>query len=937
MHHIFCLAVVISTIAYGVQPLSDWCTRAQGRFVTEVLPNGVTIICYPMPGTYKVHVGVTYDVGAKNERPHECGLAHMVEHMIFKGTDKISESGLKVIAQKYLLGNFGGGYNAATTHDLTRYYFHADKTNWQLCLTILADCMFNVRFDEDHVASEAQAIVEELNLRATNLFALIGDQYGSLIYPHGHPYHHPVGGYKEVVLSATGKDLKAFYERNYHPQKALVTVVGDIQVDEVLAYARSAFASEPSKIPADTQVCEIPTADFSRKKVILYTPIPHEQYTYLFKIPHEPCEHAYAQFLSWVLNNRLEKLLIHEKDLVFSVVSETLHSQFGGVFLYTFEPKQASRFKEIKGYIEKELERLMQDGSTDKELERYKKISEVDFLRVFESASSIANMVEHEFFPSRSLDSFFLSLDRRRALSQDGLRGFIKHYLRPTLSFTLICLPIPEEEKTEWLKKKSEQDTYEQTLLQGRMRQSDIDPVRFDHELPEQYLAPYVSEYPDRVITLKNGLEVHLKKRDMTPFVSAVLRFKHPEAFSIHLSLQDTSMTRLFAMNMIPFGTVRYSKEQNQEFFDLKGAHAVVSPSGCFVSCLPQDLGEVVARGVEILKTPRYDQKMLSQEVHSLTEQLKKAQMQPGYVADRSLRLEIFKEYPWIKSDNQLLKELKVLTRADLIAFNKAYLNPQNMFLVVVGNFDADTIQDDLERACDQWKQDKVAHTILNTLPVIPDISAQEGTEQSHVLPVDQVYLVFGRVTNYAESKEVLALMLIESYVQDKIFEIREQSGAFYAFQIAVSGATAHQKGFMEIMVPLSVGNVEKVQKMIIDILKRIAQEGIPQEVLDTAKHMRQVRLLKSCATHTALAEHFAAIIADDKPMDFYEKRLAQIQALTKEEVDATVRTYLDPKSWTLVKAGRLSEVSKGEYDEPLSTESSKSPGGFFSWLSSWF
>ncbi len=950
------------------KPISEWLSQAQERFVTEVLPNGLTVVCYPLPGTYKVHVGITYDVGSKNERPNEYGLAHMVEHMMFKGTYKMSEIDLKEIAKKYHIGEFGEGFNAFTSADTTRYFFNADKNNWPIFINILADCMFNVRFDDNHFASEVKAVIEELNLRSTNLFAIIGDMYGSLMYPHSHPYHHDVGGYKELLLNATSGDLKAFYRRNYHPAKALLTIVGDVIPEEALAAARQAFVSREALPAPALEVLEQPSIDFTRKKMTIYKPIPKAQYTHLWKVPKDPIVGVHASCAAWVLAQRLERLLVTEKDLVFTVATEAFQNQLGGVFLYTFDLKSHASDKEVKALIRGELDKLINEGPTEVELDRYKKQSEAQFLKMFDNCSSIALALEHDYFPTRCTDVFFSSLERKKSISKEMIKEFVRTYLRQSLTYTMTILPIPDEEKAQWTQMKQEEDTYEQIILQQKMRETIIEQARYVHELPDPELAEVVAQKPDIVVTLKNGLTVYLKKRDVTPFVSCSLQFKHPELFGIALSLDKKAMVRLFAMNLLAEGTTQYSKEQNHEFFDLRGASFGVSPAGASLTCLAEDFSEVATRALLILKDPAYDAKILAQELSSLRDQFVNAKMNPGYMADRLLKLELFKEYAWMQNDDELSVQLSTITRDDLLAFNKQYLNPRNMFLVIVGNIDLDTIVDELEHIPVPW-QGVGARPLFEKVPTVPDITPKPGKEFIHTIPVDQVYLTFGRVTDYYDSKDILALKLIESYVYHKIFNLREQKGLFYAFRLDLASSSVHQKGSAEIMVPLSVGNVEVAETAIKELLGEIARDGIPQDAIDNAKEYYQMSLVKSCTTNDDLMVRFAGIVADGKPFDVYERRLAQLQELTKKEVDEVTRTYLEPSSWTIYKAGRIevqqqaqedtflekpalekpvhvgaptqavraeAPIQKLQEDTPKVEEKPKSRGGFLHWLFGW-
>ena len=119
-----------------------------------VLENGLTILIFKNIQTPKVLLQIAYDVGSWIEESGEKGLAHLIEHMIFKGTEKLNEGDIEAVARKY-----GADLNAFTSVDMTSYFFEVNKNNWKPFMGILADCMQNARFDEQHLASELIAVI----------------------------------------------------------------------------------------------------------------------------------------------------------------------------------------------------------------------------------------------------------------------------------------------------------------------------------------------------------------------------------------------------------------------------------------------------------------------------------------------------------------------------------------------------------------------------------------------------------------------------------------------------------------------------------------------------------------------------------------------------------------------------------------------------------
>ena len=125
----------------------------------KTLSNGLTILTRPVTHIPRVEAHLWYNVGSKDEANNERGMAHLIEHMLFKGTQELSESDINLISQKLT-----ADANAFTSQDYTCYTFRLPSNVWQMALRIFADCMQNARFDKDMLASELKAVIEELRM-----------------------------------------------------------------------------------------------------------------------------------------------------------------------------------------------------------------------------------------------------------------------------------------------------------------------------------------------------------------------------------------------------------------------------------------------------------------------------------------------------------------------------------------------------------------------------------------------------------------------------------------------------------------------------------------------------------------------------------------------------------------------------------------------------
>ncbi len=140
-------------VALADDPLYHFAFAYKDRIKKVVLSNGMTVLVCRTPGMGSVMVQVLYDVGARDESRGEKGYAHLIEHMIVKGTTKLSESDIPAIVRRY-----GARHNAATYIDSTCFHYQLPKINWQQVLPVIADSMQNARFDAQHLASEVKTV-----------------------------------------------------------------------------------------------------------------------------------------------------------------------------------------------------------------------------------------------------------------------------------------------------------------------------------------------------------------------------------------------------------------------------------------------------------------------------------------------------------------------------------------------------------------------------------------------------------------------------------------------------------------------------------------------------------------------------------------------------------------------------------------------------------
>lgn len=200
------------------------------------LDNGLKIVVIEDHRAPVVTHMLWYRVGAADEPPGKSGIAHFLEHLMFKGTDKVGDGEFSRIVEAN-----GGSDNAFTSQDYTAYFQRIAADRLELMMTMEADRMRNLRLDPAVVETERDVILEERNQRTeNNPGALLREQLEAALYLN-HPYGIPVIGWKHEMQGLTREDALAFYRRYYAPNNAVLVVAGDVSAPEVLAMARRIY------------------------------------------------------------------------------------------------------------------------------------------------------------------------------------------------------------------------------------------------------------------------------------------------------------------------------------------------------------------------------------------------------------------------------------------------------------------------------------------------------------------------------------------------------------------------------------------------------------------------------------------------------------------------------------------------------------------------
>ena len=354
--------------------LSSWSAVAFAKvFDPErfVLDNGLEVVVVSDHRAPAVTHMIWYRVGAADEPPGKSGIAHFLEHLMFKGTDKLGPG-----EASRTIARIGGDENAFTSHDYTAYYQTVAPDRLSTVMEIEADRMVNLKLDKSNVLSERDVILEERRTRTDNSDAAkLREQVNASMYV-AYPYRVPVIGWEQEIKRLNQVDAIEFYRRWYAPNNATVVVAGDVTTDQVRALVEIHYGPISSReVPNRNRVDEPPQVA-ARRLTMSSAQAGQARWSRQYLAPsynYGATEHAYGlQVLTEILGggttSRLYRSLVVEQRLAVAAGSWYGAENIGpSTFGFYGSPASGHEVGDLETAINKEIAVLLSDGITEQE------------------------------------------------------------------------------------------------------------------------------------------------------------------------------------------------------------------------------------------------------------------------------------------------------------------------------------------------------------------------------------------------------------------------------------------------------------------------------------------------------------------------------------------------------------------------------------------
>jgi zinc protease len=413
----------------------------QTKVAHFTLANGLELVVIPDHRTPIVTHMIWYRVGAADETPGKSGLAHFLEHLMFKGT-KQNPTGYF----SQFVARVGGQENAFTSSDYTAYYQRVPREYLAKMMALESDRMTGLVLSDEVVLPERDVVLEEYNMRvANNPRARLSEQIDAALYVN-HPYGRPVIGWRPEIEKLNGEQAIAFYQHFYGPNNAIVVVAGDVEADEVRKLADETYGKVDRRFETHQRLRPQEPPPAAQRLVTLADPRveqPSLQRVYLVpssttaKRGESEALDVLAHVLGGGNNSRLNRKLVEEKGIAVSAGSSYQGTSLDPTrFAIYATPAGATTLPQLGTAIEEVVAELAEKGVGAEELERSKTRLIADSIYAQDSQSTLARWYGAALATGLTVDSVRTWPQRIRAVTAEQVRDAARQYLNNDYSVT---------------------------------------------------------------------------------------------------------------------------------------------------------------------------------------------------------------------------------------------------------------------------------------------------------------------------------------------------------------------------------------------------------------------------------------------------------------------------------------------------------------------
>lgn len=883
------------------------------------LANGLRVIVHTDRKAPIVAVNIWYHVGAKDEPKGRSGFAHLFEHLMFQGSENHKGEYFEPFE---LVGVTD--QNGTTNSDRTNYFQNVPTTALDMALWMESDRMGHLLGAIDQsVLDEQRGVVQNEKRQGENQpYGLVFEEMLKKSFPENHPYHHTVIGSMADLNAASLEDVKNWFRSWYGPNNAVLVLAGDIDV----ATAKEKVTRYFGDIAPSASVRKMPPQIAPRTKATrsnLVDNVPQARVHILWNIPPVgTAEFDRLRLLSQILGgsqaSRLDKRLVFQDKLVDQVSAFAFGSELAGMFILQADVKQGVEPAKVEAALQEEVKRFLAEGPTAAELDQARTVLRASFVRGIERIGGFGGkadvLAQCAVFTGKAA-CFRTALGNLEKATVQSVQAVGRAWLRQG-DFTLVVTPGERPPVQEEAAVANLPPTKVAPPAKGlKAVATDVDRTK---GVPATTSFPEL-RYPQlQRKTLANGLKVVLAERPGLPLVQMNMMFRGA-GFVSDAGRKPGSAS--FSMGMLDEGAGSYDALAFGERMEALGAvisaSAGLDTASIRLSSLKDKLDDSLSLYSDVVLRPRFDDKDIERVRAQWLAGIKQEKARPGSLARRLGNPILFgagHPYAIPPSGTGTEAGIAALQRADLLAWRKDWLRPDNATLIIVGDTTLAEILPKLESVFGTWKPESAAklgqNIPLAKLPAKPRVFLvdQPGAVQANIIVTQ---LMPSSKDPQATELEVANSILGGEFSSRLNMNLREAKHWSYGSYSGMNDAVGQRVWVASapVQIDKTVDSIKELAREIRDYATAKAPAK-PDEV----KKIQSTEVLAlpgSFETANALLTSISSIELYGRPDNYESIRASRINGLTPTKVQ-TSAAAIKPDALTWIVVGDLKKIEAG-------------------------
>ncbi len=865
--------------------------------ITEYrLKNGLRVLLFPDPSKPSITVNITYLVGSRNENYGETGMAHLLEHLVFKGTPNHPN-----IPNE--LTQHGTRPNGSTSFDRTNYFetFQATDENLDWALNLEADRMINSYIAKKDLDSEMTVVRNEFESGENSPQNVLLERMLSTAFLW-HNYGNTTIGARSDIENVPIDRLQAFYRNYYQPDNAVLLVAGKFDEEKTLKLVDKYFSpiTKPTRQLQKTYTFE-PTQDGERTVTLRRTGdvqlVGCMYHTVAGSHPDFAAVDILTQILGDPTTGRLKKALVETKKASVAY-GFNFQQREPGVVIFGAEVRQEASLDEAKDALIKTVESALSQPFTQEEVDR----ARTSLLKEVELSLNDPNrvgLVLSEFTAMGDWRLFFLHRDRIKKVTVDDVKKVAAAYLKPSNRTAGIFIPTPKPDRSEI----AEIPDVEAMLKDYKGAEAIAAGEAFD---------PSPGNIESRT-TRSNagGIKLALlpkKTRGNSVQVSMTFHLGDEK------SLFNRATAGELAGQMLMRGTTKHTRQQIQDEFDKLKARVFVFGSAtqatAGVETTRENLPAVINLLTEVLREPSFDAKEFEQLIQEQLADIEQQRSEPTSIGGTEFQ-RIMSPYPkgdvrYVSTPDEDIAELKAVKLDDLKKFYQDFYGASKAEITVIGDFDDKQVSKLISDKFGDWKSKTQPERIAR-----PFKEAKVENKSIETPDKANAFFLAGMNLNISDDDPDYAALVMGNFMLGGGFlnsrlatRIRQKEGISYGVGSQISANAKDKSGAFVTFAIYAPENVKRLEAAFKEEIEKVLKDGFTAEELTAAKSGYAQSRQLSRAQDNELARRLNSYLFLDRTLNFDQELEARIQALTPEQILNAMRKHIDPNKIVIVKAG---------------------------------